>query len=782
MSDATGITIGIHLHTEPERLDATLIRIQRYTASAYDVLLLPDGPDEPTAAALARLGGLKQSGTTNPCGVAACFNRLARETAARLVVLLESGSLVGPGWLEYLQAALETDPYNGLAGPSTNDCWNEQCVYRQSGNGDGEIERTSGEAASRFAGEVRRLYPLYSLADFCYVVRREVIDAIGAADEGYGLGPCWEMDYNVRAERAGFHGVWACSAYVHRLPMTHRRRLQEAVRFEASKQRYQDAFCGARLRGSRSKYRAHCSGDACPNFAPPPLIDLYRPLRPDGPATSTGTRPHAIEAPSSPLNVWRSNDRPPAPTDPPLVTCIMPTTADRRAFVPQAIRSFLRQDYPHCELLVLDDGATPVAYCVPSHDRIRYLRLDGKRTIGAKRNLACEQARGDLIVHWDDDDWYPPTRVSRQVRAMIDGDADVCGSSSLFFYDPSVDRAWEYRYEGGGVSWVAGTTLAYRRRFWQAHRFPEIQVGEDAQFIWSGKGAKVCDLRDSTLSIAMVHSANTSAKQTDGCFWHAQPPAKIHAMLGDDLWFYRMGRTASPLVSCIMPTYNRRSLVPMAVELFRHQDYPARELIVVDDGHDPVGDLVRGVEGVRYFHLPSRRPIGAKRNFACQHAQGEIIAHWDDDDWYSPDRLRYQIAPIVAQQADITGLDSAYTLDVPSGSFWTTRPELHQRMFAGDVHGGTLVYSKSLLAAGIKYPDIDLAEDAWLLQLSLQRGKRLRRLANPGVFVYVRHGRNTWKECAPGTFLSPAGWERIAPPPLFPADALASYRIATAAI
>src|SRR5262249_33338037 len=148
--------------------------------------------------------------------------------------------------------------------------------------------------------------------------------------------------------------------------------------------------------------------------APPPLIDLYRPLRLDGPAASTGMRPHAVEISSPPPQVWRSGHRPPAPSELPLVTCIMPTTSDRRAFVPQAIRSFLRQDYPRCELLVLDDGTTPVADLVPPDDRIRYVRHVSKRTIGAKRNIACEQARGDLIVHWDDDDWYPPTRVSRQ--------------------------------------------------------------------------------------------------------------------------------------------------------------------------------------------------------------------------------------------------------------------------------------------------------------------------------------------------------------------------------
>jgi len=39
---------------------------------------------------------------------------------------------------------------------------------------------------------------------------------------------------------------------------------------------------------------------------------------------------------------------------------------------------------------------------------------------GAKRNLACERARGQFIVHWDDDDWYPASRVRVQIRALLE--------------------------------------------------------------------------------------------------------------------------------------------------------------------------------------------------------------------------------------------------------------------------------------------------------------------------------------------------------------------------
>lgn len=95
-------------------------------------------------------------------------------------------------------------------------------------------------------------------------------------------------------------------------------------------------------------------------------------------------------------------------------------------------------------------------------------------------------------------------------------------------------------------------------------------------------------------------------------------------------------------------------------------------------------------------------------------------------------------------------------------------------MFVGDVHGGTLVFRRQLFVEGLRYPDVNLAMDAWLLHLALARGKRLLRLANPGVFVYVRHGRNALRECFPKRFMSPDGWLPVARPPMFPAADLSS--------
>lgn len=776
----TQISIGIHVESEVQRLAQTLSSLRANTAPRAEVLVLLDGVTErscPINFPEVRL--LQAPSLSEARGAAACFNRLAAHSQADILIFLESGTRVGPGWLEHLLRAFESDSRIGLAGPSTNLAWNEQGVFARAGARTAEIGRTAAEAEARFGTQIRTLEPLYSLADFCYAVRREVIEAVGAADEDYSTGPCWEMDYNIRAARAGWQGVWVGAAYVHRAPFTARRRVEEARRFEASKRLYQNKFCGARLRGERNDYRDHCRGDACANFAPASLIEIKRELSAADckeifapPATGLGAHTSARPDAGAPISS----------SDHPLVTCIMPTH-NRRRFVPQAIRCFLRQDYANLELLVIDDGSDEISDCLPESSRIRYFRLDKKLTIGAKRNFACEQARGEFIVHWDDDDWYPPNRVSRQIQALCESNCEVSGTSRIFYLDLISKRAREYRYPRADSSWVGGNTLAYRKRFWARHRFPDIQIGEDSRFVWSARGKSIRDLADPTLCIATAHSANTSRKDLNGAYWHSPSFAQVEGLLGHDIYFYLSAGDAAawPLVSCIMPTFNRRTYVEQALRFFQQQDYPNRELIIVDDGTDSIEDLAGSAANIHYLRLRRRSSIGAKRNLACQHARGEIIAHWDDDDWYAPDRLRYQAAPIIQGQADLTGLENAFVLQLPEGEFWGVHPHLHRRLFVGDVHGGTLVYRKELWTTGLRYPEINLAEDAYLIFRATRRGKRLMKLSNPGVFVYIRHGGNAWREFAPGTFIDPQGWQRIDAPLNFPRTALSYYQAAAIA-
>lgn len=217
----------------------------------------------------------------------------------------------------------------------------------------------------------------------------------------------------------------------------------------------------------------------------------------------------------------------------PLVSCIMPTS-DRHKFVRQAVRYFHAQDYPNKELLILDDGERRAAEPFCNDEQVRYFHVEQKSPLGAKRNLACKEARGDIIVHWDDDDWMANWRLSYQVRALIESNAEVCGLDKLYFYEPLNGQAWQYVYPERSRFWVAGATLCYRKSFWRENPFPNINVGEDTRFVWRGDSRRMAALQDSSFYVAMIHAGNTSRKRTSDPRYHPVAAERIRQMMGGD--------------------------------------------------------------------------------------------------------------------------------------------------------------------------------------------------------------------------------------------------------
>jgi glycosyltransferase involved in cell wall biosynthesis len=214
-------------------------------------------------------------------------------------------------------------------------------------------------------------------------------------------------------------------------------------------------------------------------------------------------------------------------------------TYNRRPFVTQAIAYFLRQDYQHKELIILDDGTDAVSDLVPLDRRIRYVHLRQKLTVGAKRNLACEQAQGSIIAHWDDDDWHGPHRLRYQVEALLREGTDLCGINTLLFYDIDNARAWKYVYPNGRKVWLSGSTLCYKRTFWTSNRFANINVGEDARFVWSSSRERMTVLPDLTFHVSIIHKQNVSPKRVNGVYWKPYQVEEIRSLLGADWTFYQ---------------------------------------------------------------------------------------------------------------------------------------------------------------------------------------------------------------------------------------------------
>jgi len=194
--------------------------------------------------------------------------------------------------------------------------------------------------------------------------------------------------------------------------------------------------------------------------------------------------------------------------DAPLVSLLTPTF-NRREFFPRAVRCFLSQDYPNLELIILDDGTDPIKDLLLDDPRIKYFYETSKKNHGEKMNICCERATGEILMVFDDDDWYAPDRVTRQAIPFADPAIMVTGTSTLYYYRHNGQQAWQYSTPKN-VGWLA--SIAFRKSHWERLRFDSIAAGADYNLLKKTPAEARCDLNDPALVCASVHDTNACRK------------------------------------------------------------------------------------------------------------------------------------------------------------------------------------------------------------------------------------------------------------------------------
>ncbi len=230
-----------------------------------------------------------------------------------------------------------------------------------------------------------------------------------------------------------------------------------------------------------------------------------------------------------------------------------------------------------------------------------------------------------------------------------------------------------------------------------------------------------------------------------------------------------------PLISCIMPTKNRRAFVTQALHYFEKQDYPHKELIIIDDGDDLVVDLASQYPYVRYFAPQYMHSVGGKRNLACDAARGEIICHWDDDDWYAPTRLSYQVIPLLTGETDIAGLHLQNVLDIEHMQSWQCPDATFPVPGVEGIHHGTLLYWKHLWMMQARFQDTSQGEDTEFVRRLINLKARVYTLPCMNQHVYIRHKNNGW-QYKPGTSIGTEVWKRVDARECIPSDDIEFYR------
>jgi len=109
---------------------------------------------------------------------------------------------------------------------------------------------------------------------------------------------------------------------------------------------------------------------------------------------------------------------------------------------------------------------------------------------------------------------------------------------------------------------------------------------------------------------------------------------------------------APQLVTIIIPTFNRETKLPDAINSALNQTYTNTQIIIVDDGSvDQTAELVKSYPGVEYYYKKNGGQASA-RNLGLQHARGSIIASLDSDDVWYPDFLKKCVEKLEGDQLD----------------------------------------------------------------------------------------------------------------------------------
>ena len=139
-----------------------------------------------------------------------------------------------------------------------------------------------------------------------------------------------------------------------------------------------------------------------------------------------------------------------------------------------------------------------------------------------------------------------------------------------------------------------------------------------------------------------------------------------------------------PLVSVVIPTYNRAGIIGETIENIFQQTYPNIEIIVVDDGStdDTVQVLKSYGSRVRWAVQENAGPAAA-RNRGIRMARGEVVAFQDSDDTWHPTKIARQVSLLERAGKSVTCCVCNMTVELPGvvvKSFNTAglRPEIEE--------------------------------------------------------------------------------------------------------
>jgi glycosyltransferase involved in cell wall biosynthesis len=221
-------------------------------------------------------------------------------------------------------------------------------------------------------------------------------------------------------------------------------------------------------------------------------------------------------------------------------------------------------------------------------------------------------------------------------------------------------------------------------------------------------------------------------------------------------------------ISIVTPTYRREALLTAQLQQLHRQTVEDWEWLILDDSPQPSPHFSQARDRrVRYHHhAGAKLTIGAKRNWLVERASSDVIAHFDDDDYYAPGYLA-EMAGHIGSGADFAKLSAwfLYSHVYRKLAYWDTTitrglhfhfsaqalkaslfGDTESRTFAGNHlgYGFSYVYRKAVWERNPFLPQ-DYDEDREFISAALTSGFKLDHFADQtGLCIHMlRHDNSS---------------------------------------
>jgi len=345
------------------------------------------------------------------------------------------------------------------------------------------------------------------------------------------------------------------------------------------------------------------------------------------------------------------------------------------------------------EIIVIDSGSEQNERAiVESYQRqypnIRYLRTEQRETVYAAWNRAILMARGKYLTNANTDDRHAPDAFEIMVNTLeeqadvgvVYGDCAVTRKKNTTLVDgpitgrfrwPDFDRRLLFQ-----VCFIGPQPMWRRSLHNQYGLFDEhmqsagdyefwLRISDKTRFVHIPRilglylmAEQSIEHRQSSLSVAEAQEARQR-------YWLSRnesiPPSLGSVFLENYQAAPSNGKNL-PLVSVIVPTYNRPKELAIALQSIANQTYPSVEAIVINDGGKDVASVLHQFEkrlSIQYKRQDKNRGAGAARNAGLTLAKGKYIAFLDDDDVYRPEHLFTLVAELETNRSIIAAYSDA---------------------------------------------------------------------------------------------------------------------------